>query len=93
MTTQVDWGDGSGEKITLTYGASQGSQTIMVSSPANSGVSPRYVDVTFTTISGLPVVAKTLRITQEAGSGDLVIITRNDVFITDNDVAVGYSNL
>lgn len=92
MTTQVDWNDGTGEKITLTYAAAQGAQTISVSSPANAGVSSRSKIINFTTSAGTPIVTRTLTIIQAAGSSDLIIITRNDVYPTYNDVAIGYAN-
>ena len=88
MTTQVDWNDGTGEKLTLTYSAAAGNQTISVSSPANAGYVSRTRIVTFTTTAGSPAVTATLEVTQ-AGK-DITIITRNDVYSTDNDVAVGY---
>ena len=87
-TTTLDWNDGSGEKLTLTYAAVTGTQTISVSSPANAGYVSRTRIVTFTTTAGSPTATATLEVTQ-AGK-DITIITRNDVYSVDNDVAVGY---
>lgn len=90
MTTQVDWGDGSGDKITLTYEASEGEQTIMVSSDANAGASSRTKNITFSATAGQTTITRILVVTQLAATGDLIIITRNDVYPTYNDTAVGY---
>lgn len=88
MTTQVDWNDGTGEKITLTYTAAQGAQTISVSSPAHAGYEARTRTITFTTTAGSPTATATLQVTQSGK--DITIITRNDVYSVDNNVAVGY---
>lgn len=90
MTTQVDWGDGSGDKITLTYAASEGEQTIMVSSDANTGSSSRQKIINFTVTAGQTTITRPLTVVQKAGANDIIIITRNDVYPTYNDVAVGY---
>lgn len=88
MTTQVEWGDGSGDKIYLTYSASEGNQTVQVSSDAHTGYVERTKDITFTAIAGQTTITRTLTVVQ-AGK-DITIITRNDVAMTENDVAVGY---
>ena len=85
MTTQVDWGDGSGEKITLTYEAAEGNQVISVSSAANTGYVERRKTITFSAVGASSV---TLDVKQLGK--DIVIITRNDKAFTRNDVAVGY---
>ncbi len=90
MTTQVDWGDGSGDKITLTYAASEGDQTVTVSSDANTGSFPRQKVINFTVTAGQTTITRPLTVVQEAGAGDIIIITRNDVYTTYNEVAVGY---
>ena len=90
MTTQIDWGDGSGDKITLTYTAASGDQTILVSSAANAGASSRTKNITFTVTAGQTTITRTLTVVQEAATSDIIIITRNDVYPTYNDVAVGY---
>ena len=89
MDTQIDWGDGSGDKITLTYSAASGNQTVLVSSDANAGANPRSKNITFSVTVGQTTISRTLTVVQEAAS-DLVIITRNDVCTTYNDTAVGY---
>lgn len=88
MTTQVEWGDGSGEKIYLTYSASEGNQTVQVTSDAHTGYVERTKDITFSVSAGQTTITRTLTVIQ-AGK-DITIITRNDVAMTENDVAVGY---
>lgn len=86
-TKTVYWSGSSGDKITLSYSASSGDQTVSVSSDANTGYETRSKEVTFqTTVGG--TVTKTLTVSQ-AGK-DITIITYNDKAITRNDVAVGY---
>ncbi len=85
MTTQIDWGDGSGQKITLTYTASEGNQTVTVTSDANVGYLTRTKDITFTASGVSPV---SLTVTQSSKS--ITIITFNDTAITRSDAAVGY---
>ena len=88
MTTQVEWGDGSGEKIYLSYAASEGNQTIQVTSDAHTGYVNRMKDINFSITAGQTTITRTLTVIQ-AGK-DITIITRNDVAMTENDVAVGY---
>lgn len=88
--TTISWGDGSGDNIYLDYNALEGTQTVTVSSDANSGSSSRTKTITFSTTGATPVT-QTLTVIQEAGStGDLIIITRNDVAISHNETALGY---
>ena len=88
MTTQIDWGDGSGQKITLTYTASEGNQTVTVTSDAYVGYLTRTKDITFTATAGGTTITRVLTVVQNGK--DITIITRNDVASTQNDVAVGY---
>ena len=88
MTTTVGWGDGSGQNIYLTYSASEGNQTIAVSSDALSGYVERTKDITFTVTGGGTTITRTLTVVQTAKN--ITIITYNDKAITSNDVAVGY---
>lgn len=88
MTTQVPWGDGSGEKIYLTYGASEGNQTIQVSSDAHTGYLDRTKDIVFSISTGSRTITATLTVVQSGKN--ITIITRNDTAMTENDVAVGY---
>ena len=89
MTTQIDWGDGSGQKITLTYTASAGNQTVLISSDAYTGVSSRSKNITFTVSAGGTTISRVLTVTQRSDS-TLTIITYNDTAITRSDTAVGY---
>ena len=88
MTTQVAWGDGSGDKITLTYAAAEGTQTVAVSSDPCTGYVTRTKDITFQVSAGGTTITKTLTVTQTAN--DFLLITFNDTAITSNDVAVGF---
>lgn len=67
-TTILDWNDGTGDKITLTYGAAEGSQSVAVSSDPNGGPTARTRIVTF---SASGVSPQTLTITQDGNSGPL----------------------
>lgn len=88
MTTQVSWGDGSGENIYLTYGASEGNQTISVTSDAHTGYVERTKDITFKVIAGQTTITRTLTVIQSGK--DITIVTYNDNAIKSNEVAVGY---
>ena len=88
MTTQVSWGDGSGDYIYLTYSASEGNQTVTITSDAHTGYENRTKDITFTATAGQTVITRTLTVNQVGKN--ITIITRNDTAITRNDVAVGY---
>ena len=86
MVTEIPWGDGSRDKIYLTYNASTGDQTILVSSDANN-YTERTKDIIFT--SSVGSITKVLTVTQKAGS-NYVSITFNDTCITFDDVAIAY---
>lgn len=87
-TTAIDWNDGSGGKIYLSYSASEGDQAISVSSDANTGYTERTKAVTFQSASGTPTVTATLTVRQPGKN--ITVITYNDTAMTSNDVAVGY---
>lgn len=88
MVTQIDWGDGSNDKIYLTYDAPDGNRNVAVSSDANTGYVERTKDIIFSTNAGGTTIRRVLTVVQQGK--DITIITRNDVAITENDVAVGY---
>lgn len=88
VTTEIPWGDGSGDKIYLTRNASEGDQVVRVSSDAHTGHVSRTKDVTFSATAGGVTISRVLTILQQGK--DITIITRNDVAVTENDVAVGY---
>jgi len=90
MTTQIDWGDGSGDKITLTYSAATGDQVISVSSAANAGASSRTKNITFTVTAGGTTITRVLTVVQESNADVLTIITRNNECVTYNGMAIGY---
>ena len=88
MTTSLDWNDGSGEKLNLTYWASEGTQTVAVTSDAHTGYIQRSRDIVFQVTAGGTTISRTLTVTQSGKN--ITIITRNDVAMTSNEVAVGY---
>lgn len=88
MTTQVSWNDGSGDKIYLTYGASEGTQTIAVTSDPFAGYESRSRDIVFQVSAGGTTISRTLTVVQSGNS--ITIITRNDTAITRNAVAIGF---
>ena len=88
MRTTIAWGDGSGDNIYLDYTAASGSQTVTVSSDANGTWEERRKTITFATTGANPVTA-TLTVIQ-ASNGDLLVVTRDDVCVTYNDVAAGW---
>lgn len=88
MVTEIQWNDGTGEKIYLSYGASEGNQTVTITSDAHTGYVERTKDITFSATAGGTTISKTLTVVQSGK--DITIITRNDVAMTENDVAVGY---
>lgn len=62
MTTEIDWGDGSNDKIRLTYDAPDGNRNVAVSSDANTGPA-RTKTITFSAGN----ISKTLTVQQAAG--------------------------
>lgn len=88
MTTQIGWNDGTGEKIYLSYSASEGNQTVTITSDAHTGYVERTKDITFSATAGGTTISRTLTVVQQGKN--ITIITRNDVAMTENEVAVGY---
>ena len=86
--TTIPWGDGSGDNIYLEYSASQGDQTVLVSSDANNGAARQKVITFLTTVGN---VSRSLTVSQEEGAS-LVSITWNNVCITYGDTAIGYQD-
>lgn len=76
VTTEIPWGDGSGDKIYLTRNASEGDQVVQVSSDANSGAAARTKVVTFT--SGVGNIQRQLTINQ-AGVPEQYIVFADPV--------------
>ncbi len=89
MVTQIPWGDGSGEKIYLTYSASEGNQTVSVTSDAHTGYVERTKDITFTVVAGQTTITRTLTVSQR-GKDITIIVYNYETAITYNDTAVGY---
>jgi len=88
MTTSLSWNDGSGDKLYLTYGTTEGTVSVAVTSDPNGGYVSRTRDVIFSVSAGGTTISKTLTVVQSGK--DITIITRNDVYSVDNEVAVGY---
>ena len=88
MTTQIGWNDGTGDNIYLSYSASEGNQTVTITSDAHTGYVERTKDITFSATAGGTTISRVLTIVQQGK--DITIITRNDVASTENNVAVGY---
>lgn len=88
MTTQIGWDDGTGEKIYLSYAASEGNQTVTITSDAHTGYIDRTKDITFSVSAGDKTINVVLTVVQSGKN--ITIITRNDTAMTENDVAVGY---
>lgn len=88
MTTQIGWNDGTGEKIYLSYSASEGNQTVTITSDAHTGYVERTKDIIFSATAGGTTISRTLTVVQQGKN--ITIITRNDVAMTENEVAVGY---
>jgi len=65
LSQEIAWGDGSGDKIYITAGASEGNQTIQVSSDPNTGAA-RTKTITFSASGAESVV---LTVNQAAGGG------------------------
>lgn len=96
VTTEIPWGDGSGDKIYLTRNASEGDQVVSVSSDANTG-SARSKVVTFT--SGVGNIQRQLTINQAAGRQEHTISikpssydTENHSWRTSSNISNGYTN-
>ena len=83
-TTEIAWGDGSGDKIYITSDAFAGDQSILVSSDANTGAARSKV-VTFSAVGVSPV---TLTINQDAGSRLPAGYTELDYVITDSNAYI-----
>ena len=88
MTTSLSWNDGTGDYLYLTYGATEGTVTVTVTSDPLAGYGARTRDVVFQVSAGGTTITKTLTVTQNGK--DIIIITRNDVATSYDDVAVGY---
>lgn len=89
MVTEIPWGDGSGGLIYLSYSASEGDQTVLVSSDANTGDARSKV-VTFT--SGVGNIIRQLTINQEAGTPqEQTIVVNPSSYDTINSVLYGWT--
>ena len=92
MITRIGWNDGTGDSIYLSYTASEGNQTVTVSSDAYTGASYRTRDITFSITVGGTTISRVLTVKQGANSM-ITIITRNDTAAVAGGTAVGYVGL
>lgn len=81
MTQTIDWGDGSGDKITLTYSAASGAQDVSITSAKNTGSSTRSKTVSFKTTAG-GTVTKTVTVTQEPGVKEYTVTFNPSAFVS-----------
>lgn len=63
-TKQIDWGDGSGEKITVTASSFVGNKGIQIQSPENVKVTPRSKTIVLKSVTDPTKVAR-INVTQE----------------------------
>lgn len=73
-TKTIDWGDGTTDKITLTYPSLTGSQSVSVSSDPNNTGKTRSKSVTFSTTVG-GSVTRTLSLSQVSASKQEYTVT------------------
>lgn len=90
VTTEIPWGDGSGDKIYLIRNASEGDQVVSVSSDANTG-SARSKVVTFA--SGVGNIQRQLTINQAAGRQEHTITLHPTSYDTENHSWYSISNV
>lgn len=76
----IDWGDGSGDKIILTYDEARGNQSVSVSSDPNTGLE-RTKTVTFTTLEG-GTITRTLTVRQAGGISEHTITLHPAAFVS-----------
>lgn len=90
VTTEIPWGDGSGDKIYLTRNASEGDQVVSVSSDANTGAARSKV-VTFA--NGVGNIQRQLTINQAAGRQEHTITLHPTSYDTENYSWTASSNI
>lgn len=88
VTTQISWGDGSGDKIYLSRNASSGDQTVLVSSDANAGAARSKV-VNFTAGN----ITRQLTVNQDAAPVPIqdTLEVNPSGYISRNDDGAWYS--
>ena len=96
-TKTIYWSGSSGDKITLTYSAAEGSQTVAVSSDPNTSTSERTKTITFTPSGG---TGQTLTVKQ-AGATPTTVTARlipssysvsNSSYVTVSNASNMYNN-
>lgn len=84
MVTQVDWNDGTGEKIYLSYSSASGDQVVAVTSDENTGPFTRSRDIVFSVSAGGVTISKTLTVIQDASSA-IFLIDADGKYVKDAD--------
>ena len=67
-TSQIAWGDGSGDYIYVSYPSASGDQTLSVSSDANTGTTTRSKTITIATTAGSPTQSVQVSVSQPGQS-------------------------
>lgn len=95
-TTEIPWGDGSNDKIYLTYPSASGDQTVVVTSDANTGAARSKV-VTFSSAVGS--IARQLTVNQAAGRQQYTVTLypssydeENYSWRTSSNISRGYTS-
>lgn len=84
MVTQVDWNDGTGEKIYLSYSSASGDQTVTVTSDENTGPFTRSKGITFSVTAGGTTITRTLTVVQDESSA-IFLIDSDGKYVIDDD--------
>lgn len=95
-TTEIPWGDGSNDKIYLTYPSASGDQTVAVTSDANTGAARSKV-VTFSSVVGS--ITHQLTVNQAAGRQQYTVTLNpssydeeNYSWRTSSNISRGYTS-
>lgn len=93
MTQQIDWGDGSGDKIQLDFNAASGAQDVRVSSDPNMSENTRTKTVSFATIAG-GLVTRILTVRQEPGVKEYTVELTPAAFVSGQYASIsGQTNV
>ena len=88
MVQEVSWGDGSGGKIYLSCQATEGDQTVLVSSDANTGLESRTKEIAFSTSEGGTAITRSLSVTQESDFKRVQYLSCNGKSAIDTGIVV-----
>lgn len=83
MIKILNWDDGSGDKITLTYEANSKNQRIKISSEPNKSINLRQKGITFTTTIGGSI---SVQLILKQKPGELfVLVDKNNLNLLDKN--------